>query len=176
MEAITFLKLVGPGGRPMRVDSSLYEKLEKKLHMISPGSCLFIIFHSNGGDLDWARKASALLHKVAIEKSLTTVGFGYGNVHSSALRIFLMCQYRLGLPSAKYLVHLAKDISFEVNDRNVQLVNDEEINFFATMTGTPYQITKQLFYQEVYLDSSAAHNLGVTNLQDYKRLQKPLIA
>lgn len=167
MTAITFIRLFG------RVDRMMYEKLEKKLHAISPYSCLFLIFSSNGGDLYWARKASVLIHKVSVEKNLTTVGFGYGNVHSAALRIFLMCHYRLGLPTTKYLIHLPKDISFEMNDINLRLVNDEEIYFFFKMTGVPEYVAKQLFFQGVTINGSQALGLGITNLSNYQRSAKP---
>ncbi len=170
MEAITFKRLFG------RVDRSMYEELEKKLHTLHAGTCIFLILKSDGGDLEWGRKICSLLHRVAQEKKITTIGFAYGNVHSAALRIFLMCHYRIGLPTSKYLVHLPKDNTFEIDDRDVVLVNNEEISFFATMTGAPDSVVRQLFYQSVCLGAAQAHNLGITNIQVYQRPQKPLLA
>jgi len=170
MQVITFKRLFG------RVDRSMYEALEKKLHTLAPETCLVLIFNSSGGDLEYARKMCSLLYRISKEKNITTVGFGYHNVHSAALRVFMQCHYRMGLKGTKYLIHLPEDISYEIDDQDVVRIGNEEIDFFVGMTGASHQMMKQLFFQGVYLNSLEAARLGVTNFIDYQRSQKPFLS
>lgn len=167
METITYIRLFG------EVDRSMHDKVEKKLLMVQPETCIFLLFDSVGGDLEWARKICSLLRKYAKEKNLITVGFAYGNVYSAALRIFLMCHYRLALPTAKFIMHLPKDNSFEMHDLDLLKVIDDEIDYHVTMTGAPKEMIRQLFYQGVQVNTFQAFYLGITNEVDYVRHKKP---